>query len=198
MKRIVFFFSIFLLVGCTINQQTKEIKALANCQYRIFSIDELYVAGTKVEKLIERKKFDPASIPSLAFGFLNQDIPLKANVTVEIINTTDMTASIQEFDYELFINQHELTKGTYDQPITISAGDTTRVPVTLTANVYSFLANDSIRNQIQQFLQATQQGIEKKATLTIKIKPGILIGKQIIKLPRAISINRDLSNQHLR
>ncbi len=146
---------------------------------------------------MEQKKFNLTVLPSLAMGFLTQEIPLKADITFEISNPTNAIAAIQQFDYELLINQHEFTKGTYDQPIMVPAGDTAHIPIRLDANIYAFLANDSLRNQIQQFLQSTQQGIEKKATLTIKIKPGISVGNQLIKYPTFISINKELSNQDL-
>src|SRR5690606_32212492 len=100
------------------------------------------------------------------FGFLRQDIPLKSILSFQIINPTETTASIHEFDYELYVNDFALTKGSYTEPITVRAKDTLYVPITLETNVYPILTNDSLRRQVQRFFAAAQQGKEENATLT--------------------------------
>src|SRR5690606_41997886 len=53
-------------------------------------------------------------------------------------------------------------EGTVDQRIDISPNETKEVDFQLNTNIYKFLVNDSIRNDIQEYITATQQQLEKK------------------------------------
>lgn len=183
--------------ACGLNQQAKKIKALGDCDYRIYSIDEMELAGTDVMKMVKNRSLDLTQMPRLAMGFLSRDIPLQSTISFEIVNPTKHTAEIQEFDYEVLVNDHLLTEGTYAERLTIPAQDTSYVPITLQTNVYTFLSNDTLRNQIQNFFFSAREGAEQTATLTIKVKPGVKIGEKIVKYPSFISFDRKLSNRFL-
>ena len=87
------------ICACSIGQQAKEIKTLADCKYTITSVEDIYISGTNIEKLIDDQDINLTNIPSLALGFLSKNIPLRANLHVAIDNPTDNAASINYFDY---------------------------------------------------------------------------------------------------
>src|SRR3546814_731960 len=110
---------LFVLAGCGISQQAKEMKTLADCTYRIVRINSILVSGTDVQKLISEKDMSLTNIPSLALGFINKSIPLKADLTIEVSNPTNDYAAINYFDYEILINKEKLTEGAVNQRIDI-------------------------------------------------------------------------------
>lgn len=188
----------FLGYSCSVGQQAKEIKTLADCKYTITRVDEIYISGTNIQKLIADRDFNMTNMPSLALGFLSKSIPLRANIHVTIDNPTDNAAAIEYFDYEILINNRSFTQGTVDQTIHILPNGKQDVELPFQTNIYEFLKNDSIRNDIQNFILASQQpSVEKKASVTLKIKPAIVIGDKLFKYPGFISIDRELSSNLL-
>src|SRR5690606_19146496 len=193
-KLLIFSLVTLLITGCNISQQAKEIKTLTDCLYTIKSVDNIIVSGTDVNKIIEDRNFSMGSIPSLALGFLSKNIPLKADVTIEITNPTENFAAINYFDYELLLDEQVFTEGTVNQRINIGPNETTEVTLPLNTNVYKFLINDSVRANIQTFVNATQNQSEAKTIITLKIKPAIYVGEKIVKYPGFIDIKKELSN----
>lgn len=194
---LVYFILLISLSGCTINKQVREIKTLGECKFAISSIDKIDLSGTDVKKIIQTKEINLMNMPALALGFLTRNIPLNSSFILEITNPTKEKAAINQFDYQLFINQQELVEGTMNEQIEIPPHENISVPLEFSFNIYKFLANDAIRKDIQDFIQASGNGEVKHAQLTIKIRPSILIGGQLVKYPSFITIEKALDNKFL-
>jgi len=185
-----------VLAGCGIGQQAQEMKTLADCTYRIVQVNSILISGTDVKKLISERDMSLTNIPSLALGFINKNIPLKADLSIEISNPTDKYAAINYFDYEILINKQKLTEGSINQRIDVAPKGVQELKLQLNKNVYEFLVNDSIRNDIQQFIAGTNQST-KKTYITIRVKPAILIADRLVHYPGFIDIQRELNNEFL-
>lgn len=183
--------------SCGINKQAQQIKALEGCEYKLLNANEITLAGTNVKKLVSDKSFNLINAPALALGFLRKDIPLRANLNLEIKNPSSSLAAINNFDYIVLVNQQELINGTVNQRISIEPGQTTTVPLQLNANVYQFLSNQKIIDDITKFLESSSNGTESKGLLTIKIKPSILVNGSLVKYPGFISIDKEISSKVL-
>jgi hypothetical protein len=185
------------LLGCGINKQAQQLKALEQCDYKVVGASNISLAGADVKKLIANKSFNLANLPGLALGYLRKDIPLKANLSLQISNSSNSLAAINNFDYIILINQQEVVNGTIDQRISIEPGQSTTVPVQLNANVYQFLSNGKIIDEIGAFLGSAANGTEKKGVLTLKIRPSIMVGKGLVKYPGFITIDKEVSSKIL-
>ena len=137
------------------------------------------------------------NLPALALGFLRQDIPLRANLKLEITNPSNSLAAINNFDYIILINKQELVNGTVDQRVSIEPGQTTTVPLFLNANIYQFLSNPKILDEVTKFLTSPKNGTETKGMVTIKIKPSIMVGGNLVKYPGYITIDKEVSSKIL-
>ncbi len=198
MKKILFFcWLAIILNACTINKQAQQIKALEQCEYKLVDAANITLAGTDVSQLVNGQSIDLSNLPALAFGYLRQDIPLKASFSLQITNPSKKMAAINNFDYKILVNQQELINGSLNQRISIAPGQSTKVPLQLNANIYQFLANPKILKEITEFLSAPAKGVEKKGLLTLKIKPSILVGSKLVKLPSFITIDREISSKIL-
>jgi hypothetical protein len=198
MNRIILFCLLaFGVSSCGINKQAQQLKALEKCDYKLISASQITLAGTDVQQLIKQKSFSPTSIPALALGYLKKDIPLKANLNLEISNPSTTVAAINNFDYIILINKQEIANGTVDQRVNVEAGQTTRVPVQLHANIYQFIANGKILDDISSFLGSAANGSEKKGMLTLKIRPSIMVGGNLVKYPGFITIDKEVSSKIL-
>ena len=196
-SRILLMLLMVAFLGCGIGQQAKELKTLADCRYNISRVENITLSGTDVRKLFNRDELNLAGVPSLALGFISKNIPLNADLTLSITNPTGNYAAIQHFDYEILINKHSFTEGTVNELIDVAPNETKEVTLPLSSNIYSFLVNDSVRHDIEQFVRATRDKMERNAIVTIKIKPAIMIGDKLLKYPGFIEIDREIDNRLL-
>jgi len=189
-----------LIVGlssCSINKQAQQIKALEKCEYKLIDANNITLAGTDVKKLIAGKSINLINAPALALAFLRQDIPLRASLNLEIKNPSNSLAAINNFDYIILINKQEVVNGTVDQRVSIEAGQTANVPLQLNTNVYKFLTNQQILDDVTKFLTSASDGTETKGMVTIRIKPSIMVGGNLVKYPGYITIDKEVSSKIL-
>ena len=194
MKKIILLcFAAVTILGCGVNKQAQQIKALERCTYKVLSASNLTVAGTDVKKLVDNQDFNIGSLPALAFGLLRKDVPMRATLNLEITNPTGDLAAINQFDYKVLINNQELVDGCVNQQVSIPSGQSIVVPVALNVNVYQFISNQKVMSEISDFLR----GGDKKGLVTLKIKPSIMIGGTVVKYPGYITIDKEFSSKIL-
>jgi hypothetical protein len=199
MKRIVLFSLLIIAAsGCGINRQAQQIKALEKCTYRITSADEITVGGTEVKKLFAGQDINLASLPGLALGLLRQDVPLKARLNLEVKNPSGEDAAINQFDYKILVNNTDLAEGVVNQEVNVPAGQSTVVPVNMVVNLYPFVSNNKVMNELAEFVKAGKKGsAEKKGLLTLKIRPSIKVGNSLVKYPGFITVDKEISSKIL-
>jgi hypothetical protein len=186
-----------LISSCSINKQAQQIKALEQCEYKFINASKVTVAGTDIKKIIDQQTISLAGLPALALGLLRQDVPLKASLNVEITNPSTNIAAINNFDYIILINKQEIANGVVDQLVKIEPGQKVQVPVQLNANIYQFLSNGKTLDEITKFLSGASTGTTQVGLVTIKIKPSIRVGNELVKYPGFITIDKEVSNKIL-
>lgn len=194
------FFLCLLAIGissCGINRQAQQIKALEMCNYKLIDASNITVAGTDVKKLIKNQTIDLINAPALALGYLRKDIPLRANLNLQITNPSGDLAAINNFDYIILINKQEIANGSVNQRVSIEAGQSVSVPIQLNANIYQFISNGQVLSDITDFLSGAAKGSEKKGMVTLKIKPSIMVGNGLVKYPGFITIDKEVSSKIL-
>jgi len=185
------------LWSCGINKQAQQIKALEKCTYKIASADQITIAGTDVKSILQNDNINIGSLPGLALGFLRKDIPMRAKINLEINNPTGDLASINEFEYKILINQAEIATGFVNQQVVVQPGKSTVVPVDINANVFPFLSNSKVMDEVARFFKASQGGAEQKGIVTLKIKPSFMVGNSLVKYPGFITIDKEVSSKIL-
>lgn len=201
MRSIIFLGLIALFfIGCGVNKQAKQIKALEDCKYEILSADSLFLAGTDITKLINNrdKEIDLTRMPSLAFAYLRKSIPLEGRINLQIENPTQDLASINKFQYIVLIKGVEIANGFVDQKVSIEPGSSLVIPVNVKANIYSFLSDSKTMEDILDFVNGDPgKGQEKKGVVTLKIKPTISVGNSLINYPGFITVEKEISSKIL-
>lgn len=185
------------MMGCGVNKQAQQIKALEKCTYKLVSADNITVAGTDVRKLVNSQDINISSLPGLAFGLLRRDVPLRARLNLQISNPSGTEAAINQFEYKILINRQELATGFVNQEVNVLPGQATVVPVDMNVNVYQFISNARVMSEISDFLRAGNGAEERKGLVTLKIRPSIKVGNSLIKYPGFISIDKEVSSKLL-
>ncbi|PYF68842.1 hypothetical protein [Pedobacter nutrimenti] len=198
MKRILLFcLTAVFLSSCGINKQAQQIKALEKCTYKITSADQISIAGTDLRSMISEQNINLGSLPGLALGLLRRDIPLRAKLNMEISNPTGDLASINEFEYKILINKQEIATGFVNQNVSVEPGKSTVVPIDMSANIYPFISNGAVMDDISRFLKARNGGPEQKGIVTLKIRPSIKVAGGLVKYPGFITIDKEISSKIL-
>ncbi|RYG19180.1 MAG: hypothetical protein EOO07_07355 [Chitinophagaceae bacterium] len=185
------------IFSCGINKQAQQIKALEACTYKVKNVNQITLAGTDLAGLINKQDFNIASLPGVALGLLRKDIPLRANLNLEITNPSGNLAAINQFEYKILVNNTDLAEGIVNQAVSIPQGQTVTVPVQMSSNIYGLISNGNVLNDIIRAAQKGSKSDEKLGLLTIKIKPTIMIGNTPVKYPGYITINKDISSKIL-
>jgi len=198
MKQVLLACFIILGLGsCGINKQAQQIKALEKCDYRLTDATNITIAGADVKKIIQSGATSSVNFPGLALGLLRKDIPLRAKLNLEITNPSNALAAINNFDYIVLINRQEVFNGSVDQSVSIGAGQTAQVPVQVNANIYQFLTDNKMLDDIGAFISGATNGSEKKGLVTLKIRPSIKVGGGLVKYPGYITIDKEVSSKIL-
>jgi hypothetical protein len=188
----------FIFLSCGINKQAKQLQTLEDCIYEIRSADSVYVAGRDVSKMINNNSINISSMPEFAWAYLRKDIPLKARINLKITNPTKELAAINRFEYLVLIKGQQLASGLVDQKVSISPGDSIIVPVSVNANIYQILSNGNTMKEIVDFMKGgNDSATEKKGIVTLKIKPSIAIGDNLVNYPGYITIEKEVSSKIL-
>jgi len=196
-KTLLLCFLTISIFGCGINKQAQQIKALEDCTYKIKNVNQITLAGSDLGRLINQQDFNLASLPGVALGLLRKDIPLRANLNLEITNPSGNVAAINQFEYKILVNNTDLAEGIVNQSVSIPQGQTITVPVQMSSNIYGLISNGNVLNDIIKAAQKGSKSDEKLGLLTIKIKPTIMIGNTPVKYPGYITINKDISSKIL-
>ena len=196
-KTLLLCFLTVSIFGCGINKQAQQIKALENCTYKIKNVNQITLAGSDLGRLINQQDFNLASLPGVALGLLRKDIPLRANLNLEITNPSGNLAAINQFEYKVLVNNTDLAEGIVNQAVSIPQGQTVTVPVQMSSNIYGLISNGNVLNDIIKAAQKGAKSDDNLGLLTIKIKPTIMIGNTPVKYPGYITINKEISNKIL-
>jgi hypothetical protein len=196
-KVIIACLAVSIMLGCGVNKQAQQIKALEKCTYKILSANNITVGGADLKNIVNAENINLASLPGLALGLLRQDVPLRGKLNLEISNPTDNDASINDFEYKVLINNQELATGLVNKMVNVAPGSKTVVPVDLNLNVYQFISNKKVMDEVSKFLQAGPNDQEQKGLLTLKIKPSIHVGNSSFKYPGFITIDKEISSKIL-
>lgn len=184
--------------GCGINKQAKQLQTLEDCIYEIRSADSIYVAGKDVSKMISNNAINIGNMPEFAWAYLQKNIPLKARINLKIKNPTQQDAAINRFEYQVLVKGQQLANGLVNQKVSIAAGDSIIVPVSVNANIYQILSNGNTMQEIVDFMKGgNDPATERKGIVTLKIKPSIAIGDNLVNYPGFITIEKEVSSKIL-
>jgi hypothetical protein len=187
-----------LFIGCGINKQAQQLQTLEECIYQIHSADSIYVAGRDVSKMANENSINLSSMPEFAWAYLRKDIPLKARINLKIKNPTREEAAINRFEYLVSIKGQQLASGLVDKRISVPAGDSITVPIAVNANIYDILSNGNTLQEIVAFMKGgNDEATERKGVVTVKIKPSIAIGDNLVNYPGYITIEKEVSSKIL-
>lgn len=166
-------------------QQASGMYNLVKCKYNYNSISNLSISGINASNGLSLTSIP--KITSILSGNATS-IPLNFTLNLDINNPNQGAALLSGMDYIISIDDIQFTTGSIDQALSIGAGQTQTLPLTIGLDLATLMKNNSksaITDIAKNFL-----GIgTKESKVSLQLRPSFKIGESKIASPLYIPVN---------
>ena len=179
--------------SCEILQQAQQIGNLTKCDFRLQSVNQLYLAGINVQNIHKLSDLSFMDAGKLTAAAATGNFPLDFTLNVEAKNPNSSAAGLTKMDWILLIDDIEMTRGLVDQQVTIPANNGISViPMKMHIDLKQALSGKSADAVLNFGLNLAGAG-NKPTRFTMKLQPTINVGSFPITYPGYITVNTEFS-----
>lgn len=187
-KAIIILSTILFMYSCDVVQQIGGAYNLLQCKYDYNSIDNIQIAGINLGKGRSVSVLQIASLTTILSGGTLQNIPLSMVINLDVANPNEKaSAFLNGMDYEIELNDMELTSGKLDTPVRIEPGGSQVVPLSIGVDLKNLMnrySKEKVSGEMSRFIGITPG----ETKVTVKLWPKVLIGNTPIKSPAHIPV----------
>ena len=187
-KAIIILSTILFMYSCDVVQQIGGAYNLLQCKYDYNSIDNIQIAGINLGKGKSVSVLQIASLTTILSGGTLQNIPLSMVINLDVANPNEKaSAFLNGMDYEIELNDMELTSGKLDTPVRIEPGGSQVVPLSIGVDLKNLMnrySKEKVSGEMSRFIGITPG----ETKVTVKLWPKVLIGTTPIKSPAHIPV----------
>ena len=187
-KAIIILSTILLMYSCDVVQQIGGAYNLLQCKYDYNSIDNVQIAGINLGKGKSVSVLQIASLTTILTGGTLQNIPFSMVVNLDVANPNEKaSAYLNGMDYQIELNDMELTSGKLDTPVRIEPGGSQVVPLSIGVDLMNLMnrySKEKVSGEMSRFIGITPG----ETKVTVKLWPKVLIGNTPIKSPAHIPV----------
>ncbi len=190
MKKLISLFSLVLIFfSCDVAKQVAgSTLSLTQCEYKYNSISGLSLAGVNVQNVTSLSSLNPLTAASLVSAFTKSSLPLQFTLNLDVKNPGTQVAALSGLQYILEIDNVQMTEGLLNQQLSVPAGGTSGLPMTLSFDLKKVLSGqsaDAVKNMAFNFI-----GIgDTPSKVTLRLKPSMSIAGQQITSPVYIPVS---------
>lgn len=183
-----------MMQSCSVLDQAGEMKTFTQCSFRIRDIQDLSLAGVNVQNVQSMSDLSFTETGKISMAALSGKMPLEFTLNVEVQNPNTQTASMNELDWELIIDDVDITQGKVTRKVSIPPGGTSLMPVGIDVDLFEVLSGESANAVINFGMNLTGSGGEP-SRIKLKIKPTIYVGMTKIRYPGFFVIEEEFVSQ---
>ena len=187
-KAIIILSTILFMYSCDVVQQIGGAYNLLQCKYDYNSIDNIQIAGINLGKGKSVSVLQIASLTTILSGGTLQNMPLSMVINLDVANPNEKaSAFLNGMDYEIELNDMELTSGKLDTPVRIEPGGSQVVPLSIGVDLKNLMnrySKEKVSGEMSRFIGITPG----ETKVTVKLWPKVLIGNTPIKSPAHIPV----------
>jgi LEA14-like dessication related protein len=182
-KTLLLLSATLLFGGC--NVISRSYRAPVQAEYSYNSLDSIHLAGLSLGDASSIPVAKIASVATaLAGGAYQQSIPFSMTLHIDVTNPNKSVARLDALEYALLINEMEFAEGATNASVSIGAGETQTVALTVNVDLRDIVSRYSQQrtvNELSAFL-----GITPNVTLvTVKLRPAFVVNGFPIQKPAA-------------
>lgn len=197
MKIKTIFITLLLVSGiisssCDIVKQAAETLNFIKCDFKLESVKNLNVVGINIQDKSSLRELNIIDAGKLAAALAtNSALPLNFTLNMQARNPNTANASMPQFDWILFIDDVEMTKGIMTQPYSVPANNgIATIPLNMSVNLREALSGKSA-NAITNFLMNLNGVGDKPTRFMLKIKPTIYVNNFPLSYPGYIDVKTE-------
>jgi len=172
----------------------KELTALKDCEFRVGTLENPFLAGVDISKVISLKDFSIDQTGKITKSILHGTLPLSFILNVEVKNPNQKNASLNRLEYLAFIDTVQIASGAMEEHVVIpSDGGIATIPVKVETDVLDLSKKEPINTLLNYALNLADDG-DRPVRVSIKIKPWIQIGSVDREYPGYITINQNFAS----
>ncbi len=180
-----------IMVSC---KQLQELSNLAKCEFKLKTIENIELAGVKVQNLSNISQINILDIAKLTTAYMSKNIPLSFNLNVDAKNPNPGTASITQLDWILQIDDIDMTRGILNQKYSIAPnGGVATIPMNMNFNLFDVLSGKSKDAIINFGLNLAGAG-NTPTRVALKTRPTINVGNFPLQYPGYITVKNTFTS----
>lgn len=177
---------VITFISCDVaKQQAAGLYNMVNCKYSYNSISGLSIAGINASNGLSLTSIP--KVTSILTGTATS-IPLNFTLNLDVNNPNQGAALLSGMDYIISIDDIQFTTGSMNQSLSIGAGQTQVLPLTIGLDLASLMKNNSksaITEIAKNFLGIGSQ----KSKVSVQLRPTFKIGESRIASPVYIPVS---------
>ncbi len=182
-----------LLQRCGVVNQASQAINLMNCEFRILSVTDVRLVGVDMDHISNIKQLTWLDAQKLMVALTKQTLPLNFNVNIEARNPNGTTAGLNSVDYIVFIDDIQMTSGTFNQPISIPPNNgTATIPMQMTVDLKQVLQGKSA-DAILNFAMNLSGAGANPTRFKVKLKPYIIVNGSPLSYPGYITVKTEFA-----
>jgi hypothetical protein len=190
-KLLLFGTAILLFNACS---ALTELAALTKCEFRLRSLQDPEVCGIDISQHSSWSDFSFMEGQAVAGQLLQKRLPFEITVNVEVRNPGNSVAAVNSIQWIAFLDDLQLAQGAVQHRVEVSpSGGTSIIPIRIQADLIDYLEGDNPRAMLNFALNLAKAG-DQASQVTMKIKPGVLIGTQEVQYPDYFDITKEFSS----
>ena len=167
------------------------VLSLMTCNYRIDNVSAPMLAGINVSNRNDLTHLDASTALKVTSTLFSGSLPLSATVNIGVSNPNATAAQIAGLEWILFFEDVQMVTGALQQQVYVAPnGGTSSIPLTIQADLVSLFKKESLEKMLQ-FANGLLHLGEKGVKVTLKIRPSIAVGGQVLQMGY-ITLNREI------
>jgi len=180
-------------VSCDVLKQATELTSFVKCKFRLHTIENLKLAGVNIQEKKSMSDLSFLDAAKLTAALSSNKLPMSFVLNIQVQNPNQNQAAMNRLDWQLFIDETEITQGILSQRLEIPANETGTLPLLLTFDLKEVFKKESGNSLLNLVFNLVGAGNEP-SHISLKAKPTIIVGTREIVYPGYITISNEFNS----
>jgi len=197
MKKVILALVLALMLSfpsCDVLRQVQEMQMLAKCEFRIHKVTDINLAGVNVSNIQSLSDVSVLDALLLTNAFLSNQLPLNFNLNLQVKNPNEQSASLNQIEWVLFIDDLQMLEGTINERFMVGPAETSTLPVQIGFNLAEVLSGER-RDKVLDFGLGLADGTGSTTRVMVKLKPSVMVGQRSVMYPGWIEVRNEFTAQ---
>lgn len=186
-----FIAALIITGGCGISTQVQQAYNLTNCDFKVRSVENVNLAGVNVQNVNNLSQLNWTDAQKLMKAVGSATFPLSFQLNLEGRNPNSAPAGLNQLEYQLFIDEIQMTTGVLNQSFTIPPNNgTAAIPINMNIDLKKVLSGKSLDAMVNFGLNLAGAG-GKPTRIMIKLKPSILVNGKLLSYPGFVTVRTE-------